>query len=225
MTRSLYTRLNEEGQADADRAIDRAFAALPPGTKRPKLEAACEQAVSPWRQAVAQRDEQDRRLAVRESVLMWADWKLPSDLPATEMEQALAALRRVFDQHLEAGREELEKLRDQTFAPYVEGHQLRKDHEARQQDQARNRSLAESRATVIADVPAIYQMVAELDRRGDIDHADFNENWALAERLVKRIRPALVDLLLANPNLSDNKIKRQVELLVDRNLDSCLVGG
>jgi hypothetical protein len=68
-------------------------------------------------------------------------------------------------------------------------------------------------------------VVAELDRKGDLDHGNFDENWALAQRIVNRIRPALVDLLLANPNLSDDKIKRQVELLVDRNLDSCLVGG
>lgn len=118
--------------------------------------------------------------------------------------------------------EELEKLRDQTFAPYVEGHQRRKDHEARQQDQARNRSLAESRATVIVDVASMYQMVAELDRKGEIDRADFNENWALAERLVKRIRPALVDVLVANPYLSAEEIKGRVERLVDRHLDDCL---
>lgn len=64
--------------------------------------------------------------------------------------------------------------------------------------------------------------MADLDRKGEIDHADFNENWALAERLVKRIRPALADVILANPQLPDEEIKRQVERLVDRHIDGCL---
>lgn len=64
--------------------------------------------------------------------------------------------------------------------------------------------------------------IRHLDRKGEIDHADFNENWALAERLVKRIRPALADVILANPQLPDEEIKRQVERLVDRHIDGCL---
>jgi hypothetical protein len=93
------------------------------------------------------------------------------------------------------------------------------------EEQARKRAAAERRADTFADASALYHVVAELDRKGDLDHGSFDENWAVAERLVKRIRPALVDLLTTNPNLSDDKIKRQLELLVDRNLDSCLVGG
>jgi hypothetical protein len=65
-------------------------------------------------------------------------------------------------------------------------------------------------------------VVAELDRKGDLDHGSFDENWTLAQRLVKRIRPALVDMLLATPTLSDEEMKRQVEQLIDRHLDACL---
>ena len=52
--------------------------------------------------------------------------------------------------------------------------------------------------------------------------ADFNENWQLAERLVKRARPALLHVLRANPHLSDEMIKRRCGHLVDRQLDDCL---
>jgi hypothetical protein len=65
-------------------------------------------------------------------------------------------------------------------------------------------------------------VVAELDRKGDLDHGSFDENWTLAQRLVKRIRPALLDMLLATPTLSDEEMKRQVEQLIDRHLDACL---
>jgi hypothetical protein len=65
-------------------------------------------------------------------------------------------------------------------------------------------------------------VVVKLERNGEIDSADFNENWALAQRLVKRIRPALVNVLFAHPELSDERIRRQVELLVDHHLDDCL---
>jgi hypothetical protein len=89
--------------------------------------------------------------------------------------------------------------------------------------QARKRLAAERRADSFADVSALYHVVAELDRKGDLDHGSFDENWALAQRLVKRIRPALVDVLLANPRLSDGEIKREVERLADRHLDVCLM--
>lgn len=73
-----------------------------------------------------------------------------------------------------------------------------------------------------ADLSALYHVVVELDRKGDLDHGSFDENWALDEQLLERIKPALVDVLLANPQLSGDEIKRQVESLVDRHLDACL---
>ena len=108
-------------------------------------------------------------------------------------------------------REKMVQARDAIVVPAVQANE--------------RRMAAESRANAHADVSTIYRLVAELERKGEIDPADFNENWALAERLVTRIGPALMDVLLANPQFSDEKIRRHVERLVDRHLDDCLDSG
>jgi hypothetical protein len=121
----------------------------------------------------------------------------------------IATARQNMDQ-LPCGtaREKLVEARDAVIVPVVPRHERRKS--------------AQYRADSFADLSTVYGIVADLDRKGEIDHADFNENWALAERLVKRIRPALADVILANPQLPDEEIKRQVERLVDRHIDGCL---
>jgi excisionase family DNA binding protein len=155
--------------------------------------------------------------------------------PGTSKDKLEAAADVALQPFRDAIRKHVEEKRRQQEEARLQEEEARRKRDAEEtaarqkreavEDQARKRSSAERRADSFADVSALYHLVAELDRKGDLDHGNFDENWALAQRLVKRIRPALVDLLMANPNLSDDKIKRQVELLVDRNLDSCLVGG
>jgi hypothetical protein len=154
-----------------------------------------------------------------------AELKAAADARMKPFRQIVA--QRKERQHLEKEQQRLESekrdreeaaARRQRDAEEVANRQRREAEEV----QVRKRLAAERRADSFVDVSALYHVVAELDRNGDLDHGSFDENWALAKRLVERIRPALVDLLLANPQPSDDKMKRQVEQLVDRHLDACL---
>jgi hypothetical protein len=178
------------------------------------------------------RDEHQRAVeAIEEAVdslprgMSEADMKAAADARMKPFRQMVA--QRKEQQHLEKEQQRLEgEKRDREEAAArrkrdAEEATARQRREA-DEEQARKRSAAERRADSFADVSALYYVVAELDRKGDLDHGSFDENWALAQRLVERIRPALVDLLLANPQPSDDKMKRQVEQLVDRHLNACL---
>jgi excisionase family DNA binding protein len=172
-------------------------------------------------------NDEGRKLAVQ-AIAEGID-RLPPGTSRDKLEsvahEALQPFRDAIRKHAEEQRRQQEQARLQ-----AEEARRKRDAEeaaARQQreadeEQARKRSAAERRADSFADVSALYHVVAELDRKGDLDHGSFDENWALAQRLVKRIRPALVDMLLATPTLSDEEMKRQVEHLVDRHLDACL---
>jgi hypothetical protein len=175
-------------------------------------------------------NDEGRKLAVQ-AIAEGID-RLPPGTSKDELEVAADMALQPFREAIRKHAEEQRRQQEQARLQEEEARRKRDAEEAatRQrreadEEQARKRLAAERRADSFADVSALYHVVAELDRKGDLDHGSFDENWALAQRLLNRIKPPLVDVLLANPNLSDDKIKRQVELLVDRNLDSCLVGG
>ena len=153
---------------------------------------------------------------MRKDLVSYPYLSFPFSFTALERESATAAVKKAIDQLPQGtSRQQLEQARDQVIKRFVEAHE-------RQQDQERNRRAAEARADSFADVLSVYHIVAEMERKGEIDAGDFNENWNLAERLVKRIRPSVVNALRAHPELSNEAMKRQIERLVDSHLDGCL---
>jgi hypothetical protein len=153
---------------------------------------------------------------MRKDLLSYPYLWFPFGFTEQERQSATAEAKKAIDQ-LPRGssRQQLEQARDIVVKRFADAHN-------RQEDQTRRQRAAEARADSFADVSSVYHVVVEMERRGDIDAAEFNENWALSQRLAKRIRPVVVGKLLAQPELSDADIKRHVERLVDRNLDDCL---
>jgi len=171
-------------------------------------------------------NDEGRKLAVQ-AIAEGID-RLPPGTSKDKLDAAADVAPQPFLDAIRKYAEELRRQQEQARLQEEEARQERDTEEAaaRQrreagEEQARKRSAAEACADTHADLSTIYHVVAELDRKGDLDHGSFDENWALAQRLVKRVRPMLVDVLLANPSLSEEEIKRQVERLVDRHLNVC----
>ena len=134
---ALPRELTEEGKGLAIKAITQAFAALPQGTSRNKLEEARDAALMPFHEAIAlARAEQQAQLEAearrsrersRRQHLKQDTRNLPYDMGNAERQQALEAVRQALDALPEGTPErDLEAARDSTIQPFLVVHARRK---------------------------------------------------------------------------------------------------
>jgi len=132
-------RLSDPGKEMATQAIREALARLPSGTPRPALDRAVAETLAPYHVAVAalqaeaqaqQRRRQDQ--ALRQGLL--GSVSLPSDLPAQQKQEALAAVSEALAKVPEgASQRELEKARSEVLQPLLDAYAQRAAEERRKQ--------------------------------------------------------------------------------------------
>jgi excisionase family DNA binding protein len=127
---ALPRELTEEGKESAIKAITQAFAQVPQGTPRSKLERICDTLLAPVREAIrAQQETEARRRQERgrRDSLKRATERFPWDMPSAEGEKALAAVRVAIDGIPEGATEAvLMQCRERAIQPFLETHARRK---------------------------------------------------------------------------------------------------
>jgi len=206
---SLPRELDEYGRELATKAISDVIAKLPQGTPRPQLEAACDDALKPFHEAIAKAhaDERARQkteaarqrdLANRETVLRCTSSKFPHDLPKEEREAALAAVRKALDQ-IPAGTDmnRLEAARDKALQPFLDAHARRKQIEL----------------LIEAGLREVFRYIRKLEAEWSFDKSA----WQLDAELQPLIRKRLEGEISGSE--SSEEIAKRVRRLVRQELD------
>jgi polyhydroxyalkanoate synthesis regulator phasin len=144
---------------------------------------------------------------------------LPRFLPGAtrdDLELAKRALSAALEQVAVGSRQMVEAVRDQAVVKMREV--INQRHEAA--EQARKKSAAESRLDPL--MTHVDKFIDELVRCGDLEFEDFNDRRETTEALKKKIRPLLLKELIAEPGMSDERLRRRIEKLADKPLDALM---
>jgi flagellar biosynthesis GTPase FlhF len=190
-------RLNEAGANLAKSAMAAAVALLPPGTEYGQLAKVRDAALKPFRELVDRVQEQEAK---------------------TQQEQTERAQqeRQVKSQREDQEREQQAKIQQELIE------QARRESEVQSQRRAKEREQFQARLRLSSLRSWIFDELHALEEQGQLDELGFNERWRLAGKLEEKLKPILIDRLLAHPDLSDDRIKKRVGRLAQDHLDSVL---
>lgn len=122
---SLPSGLTDQGRELATQAIAEAIATMPLGTPRHKLEQVRDEALAPFKQAVAREQQRCQDQTVRQAVR--GSVSLPWDFPAGQKQEALAAVSKAISELPEGTpQRKLEEARDQAIQPLLDAHARQK---------------------------------------------------------------------------------------------------
>ena len=215
---SLPAGLTDHGTELARQAIADALVKLPQGTPQLRLEAARDQALAPFHEAVAEarrrqaeqearaREEQRHKQVVRQdqemrkSVISSMSFLgyFPLDLSAEERQKAVAFAQKIIDELPEGtGRHELEQSRDRAVAPFLAAHTQRK------------KKLAQ----IEGGLREIFPYLLQLEDEWEFDKG----RWELERELKEPIHRQLAQELTGDEKLED--VQKRVRRLVREKLE------
>jgi len=189
----------------AVKAAREAIAALPADTPLDVMEAAA-------RQAVARVAEQFRDYQLREELVHSCAFLRRIGEPHRQVLENY--LRHVLDQ-LPPGtpRALLEQARDEALKPIREDVEKHWEAKRREQEEAKRRRQAESRAEwILSHLGHYLQFHKHFQYDGLLDL------WDKTKELAKVLGPKLVEIILREPDINDEKLRRHVERLADEQL-------
>ena len=192
-------------QVAAVKAAREAIAALPADTPLDVMEAAA-------RQAVARVAEQFRDYQLREELVHSCAFlrQLPErerQLVEARLKQALAQLPPGMPRAL------LEQARDEALKPIREAFEKQREAERREQEEAERRRRAEFRANLALSHLGFY-----LQHHKHFRYDGLRDLWRTTDELAKVLRPKLVEIILCEPDVSDEKLRRYMEQLAEKKL-------
>jgi excisionase family DNA binding protein len=222
--RSLFWKLTDKQMAQAGETIEVELAKLPAGTAHAAIEAACERALAPGREALELRDKQQRRRSKREWAKVGLSLSLPYGFPAELRDEALAAMTRGIDQTDTTEDSDIDAAIHEALRPYLERHEAKKRADAsaveKQRQADERRRQAELRVESLLDQCVKNAVAREesdgLELDGALDRVDFI--WEIKGA----IRRALVDQFATITNLSvmsDEVIRREIEGAARRRIE------
>jgi cell division protein FtsB len=192
-------------QVAAVKAAREAIAALPADTPLDVMEAAA-------RQAVARVAEQFRDYQLREELVHSCAFLRRIGEPHRQVLENY--LRHVLDQ-LPPGtpRALLEQARDKALKPIRDDVEKHWEAKRREQEEAKRRRQAESRAEwILSHLGHYLQFHKHFQYDGLLDL------WDKTKELAKVLGPKLVEIILREPDINDEKLRRHVERLADEQL-------
>jgi len=192
-------------QVAAVKAAGEAIAALPADTPLDVMEAAARQAVA---RVAEQFLDQDQRAEVIRSCAFLRKLREPErQVVEARLRQALAQLPPGTPRAL------LEQARDEALKPMREAVEKQLEAERREQEEAERRRRAEFRASLALSHLGFY-----LQHHKHFRYDGLRNLWRTTDELAKTLRPKLVGIILREPDISDEKLRRHVERLADEEL-------
>jgi len=157
--------------------------------------------------------EADKNL--REQLIEWS-W-----VPGADLEETRRAVREALAK-LPPGtpRKKLEEARDAALAAFKAAVAQREDAERRRKEEKRKLAAVEFRLSF--RLPRVSDYLRQLEQWSDIEFDSYTDRRQTAEKLEQKIRPILLRELVEKPEMSDKKIHRRIEKLVDAHLDAVI---
>lgn len=194
---SLPRDLNEKGQALARAAIVKALGIMPQGSSYGELAKVRDSAIVPFARLVDAVQEQEAKTQ-REQI-------------ERARQERQAELQRQYKEQEQQAKIEQEQAE-----------QARRESEVESQRRAKEREQFQAGLRLSSLRSWIFDELHRLEQQGQLDELGFNERWGLAGRLEQKLKPILIDRLLAHPDLSDDRLKKRVGRLAQDHLDSVL---
>ena len=192
-------------QVAAVKAAREAIAALPADTPLDVMEAAARQAVA--RVAEQFRDQHQRAEVIRSCAFLGQLPERERQLVEARVKQALAQLPPGMPRAL------LEQARDEALKPIREAFEKQREAERREQEEAERRRRAEFRANLALSHLGFY-----LQHHKHFRYDGLRDLWRTTDELAKVLRPKLVEIILCEPDVSDEKLRRYMEQLAEKKL-------
>ena len=135
-------------------------------------------------------------------------------LPERERQLVEARLKQALAQ-LPPGmpRALLEQARDEALKPIREAFEKQREAERREQEEAEQRRRAEFRANLALSHLGFY-----LQHHKHFRYDGLRDLWRTTDELAKVLRPKLVEIILCEPDVSDEKLRRYMEQLAEKKL-------
>jgi excisionase family DNA binding protein len=118
-----------------------------------------------------------------------------------------------------AGEKLLLPLQDK-IAKREQAEREQRSREQEEREQTRKSSAAQLRADL--SLGRVHDFLREREHQGQIEFSGFSEMWNIGEAVRKRIRPFLIQELIQRPDLSQEKLHRRIDVLVNQYLGEFL---
>lgn len=210
------------------RAIRDALAALPQGTPRGRLETARDTSIKP---VTAEHEHRERCAKIIRSV---------SNELAREVEEVRDGCKEILSEELgklpvDTSEQRMREHCDVTLKPVrdaiarrdrAQAEERRRQTEQERQDaeQRRRKTYAESRVRCLSAIGAlnpIYRHLRELERREEIAFRDAEDFWDTNQKVQERVIPLLLTEVLADPNMTDERIEKRSQEMARKDLVAC----